>query len=179
MVRDQAWPRTPIGHFLLSAQEKAGLTPTAEASKRTLIHRFYFDLIGLPPTPQEIADFIEDRAPKAYENLVDHLLASPHYGERWGRHWLDLARYADSMGFPSAGAWTTYGLGTENQNLPGFVVMPKQEGIKGGAGNWGAGFLPGAFQGTLFRSGSNPILNLKRICLSVILKLVSLHDRSH
>jgi Protein of unknown function (DUF1501) len=65
-------------------------------------------------------------------------------------------------GFPSAGAWAAYGLGSENQNLPGFVVMPKQDGIKGGAGNWGSGFLPGAFQGTLFRSGENPILNLKR-----------------
>ena len=65
-------------------------------------------------------------------------------------------------GFPSAGAWTTYGLGSENQNLPGFVVMPKQEGIKGGAQNWGSGFLPGSYQGTLFRSGRNPILNLNR-----------------
>ena len=65
-------------------------------------------------------------------------------------------------GFPSAGAWTTYGLGSENEDLPGFVVMPKAEGVKGGALNWGAGFLPGAFQGTLFNGGDNPILNLKR-----------------
>ena len=95
---DVAWCRTPIDRFVRAAQEAAGLRPNPPADRRTLIRRVYFDLIGLPPDPAEVETFVADPGPKAYEELVDRLLTSPHHGERWGRHWLDVARYADSNG---------------------------------------------------------------------------------
>jgi mono/diheme cytochrome c family protein/cytochrome c553 len=97
IVRDAAWPRTTIDRFILSSLESAGLRPAPPAEKRTLIRRATFDLIGLPPTPEEVEAFVADEAPDAYERLVDRLLASPHYGERWGRHWLDIARYGEDQ----------------------------------------------------------------------------------
>ncbi len=99
IVRDKDWARAPVDRWILQRLEKAGLRPASAASKMTLIRRLTLDLIGLPPTPVEIDVFLRDASPLAYERLVDRLLASPHYGERWGRHWLDVARYADSGGF--------------------------------------------------------------------------------
>ena len=100
---------TDIDAFVQARLLKAGLKPSPEADRRTLIRRVTFDLIGLPPTPAEISAFLADARPDAYEKLVDRLLASPAYGERWGRHWLDLVRYADSMGhegdYELPGAW--------------------------------------------------------------------------
>ena len=98
-IADVEWARNGIDHFILSKLEAKGLTPAAEAPPKTLIRRLYFDLIGLPPTWEHVEAFVEDSSPDAYEKLVDHLLADPHYGERWARHWLDLARYADSAGY--------------------------------------------------------------------------------
>lgn len=97
VVRNAAWPRTDIDRFVLESLEKAGLRPAAPADRRTLLRRATFDLTGLPPTPQEVRDFLADRSPSAWERVVDRLLASPHYGERWGRHWLDVVRYTDSL----------------------------------------------------------------------------------
>ena len=91
--------RTPIDAFVLARLERAGLGFSAEADRATLIRRVYFDLTGLPPTPDEIDQFLADRSPDAYQRLVDRVLASPRYGERWGRHWLDVAGYADSEGY--------------------------------------------------------------------------------
>lgn len=88
-----------IDAFVFSKLEKAGLAPVAEAEKRVLIRRVYFDLIGLPPTPEQVAKFLADKDANAYEKVVDELLASPHFGERWARHWMDPARYAESHGF--------------------------------------------------------------------------------
>jgi hypothetical protein len=96
--------RNPIDAFLLAQLEKRGLGFSADADRVKLIRRATFDLIGLPPTPEEVAEFVNDQSPRAYENLVDRLLNSPRYGERWGRHWLDLAGYADSEGVLSADA---------------------------------------------------------------------------
>jgi hypothetical protein len=98
-VRDAGWVRTPIDAFLLARLEREGLRPSPEASKETLLRRLSLDLIGLPPAPEEIDAFLKDTSPKAYERAAERLLASPHYGERWARHWLDAARYADSDGF--------------------------------------------------------------------------------
>ena len=98
-VKNQAWVRNPIDSFVLARLEKEGLAPSPEASRETLIRRLSLDLIGLPPTPQEVDAFVADARPDAYEKLVDRLMASPHYGERWARPWLDLARYADTNGF--------------------------------------------------------------------------------
>jgi ribosomal protein L37E len=97
-VRSQEWVRTPVDVFLLAKLEEAGLTPAAAADKRTLLRRVTSDLTGLPPTPQEIDAFLADDAADAYEKVVDRLLASPAYGERWGRHWLDLVRFAETYG---------------------------------------------------------------------------------
>lgn len=97
-VKDQSWCRSPIDRFLLAALEAKGLKPAPEADRRILLRRVTFDLTGLPPTPHELEAFEADRAPDAFERVVNRLLASPAYGERWGRHWLDLARYADSNG---------------------------------------------------------------------------------
>src|SRR5262245_16811735 len=97
-VRDQSWPRSPIDRFILAGLDARGLRPARPADKRTLIRRATFDLNGLPPTPDEIDAFLADQSPDAFAKVVDRLLASPAYGERWGRHWLDVARYADSNG---------------------------------------------------------------------------------
>ncbi len=97
-VKLAAWCRTPIDRFILAKLEAKGLKPAAIADRRTLIRRATYDLIGLPPTPDEVAAFVNDKSPNAWEKVVDRLLASPHYGERWGRHWLDVARYSDSNG---------------------------------------------------------------------------------
>ena len=94
-VQDSKWPKTPLDNFVLAQLEKEGLKPVHPASKRDLIRRATLDLTGLPPTPQEIADFENDRTPNAFAKVVDRLLASPHYGERWGRIWLDVARYGE------------------------------------------------------------------------------------
>ena len=97
-VSDPAWCRNGIDRFILARLESEGITPAPEADKRTLIRRAYFDLIGLPPTPEAIDRFMNDYSTEAFSTMVEELLASPHYGERWGRHWLDVARYADSNG---------------------------------------------------------------------------------
>lgn len=94
-LRDHAWPRRRIDAFVLAKLEAKGLMPSAEASRRVLIRRLSFDLVGLPPSPAEIDAFLADDRTDAYERLVDRLLASPHHGERWARHWLDLTRYCD------------------------------------------------------------------------------------
>lgn len=91
--------RTPIDAFLLARQQEAGLTMPPEADRYTLIRRATFDLLGLPPQPEDVEQFVNDKSPDAYGQLIDRLLASPHYGERWGRHWLDVVGYADSEGY--------------------------------------------------------------------------------
>jgi hypothetical protein len=98
-VRQADWPRNPIDSFVLARLEAAGLRPAPQADRPTLVRRLYLDLIGLPPTPAEADAFLNDPSPDAYAKLVDRLLASPHYGERWARRWLDLARYADTNGY--------------------------------------------------------------------------------
>jgi hypothetical protein len=98
-VGRSGWVRNPIDNFVLARLERERVQPSPEAPRETLLRRLSFDITGLPPTPEEIRAFLADPAPDAYEKAVDRLLASPHYGERWGRHWLDLARYADSDGY--------------------------------------------------------------------------------
>jgi mono/diheme cytochrome c family protein len=98
-VKNKAWVRNPIDTFILARLEKEGLQPTPEADKAVLLRRVYLDLTGLPPSLNELEAFLADPSPNAYEKVVDRLLASPHYGERWARPWLDLARYADSNGY--------------------------------------------------------------------------------
>lgn len=123
-IKQVDWPRNEIDFYVLARLEQAGLTPSPEADRAKLIRRLTLDLIGLPPTPEEVASFVADEFPQAYETLVDRLLASPHYGERWGRHWLDLARYADSSGFhndldrPWAWKYRDYVIQSFNEDKP-------------------------------------------------------------
>ena len=98
-VKNRSWARNPIDNFVLARLEAEGIEPSPEASRSTLIRRLSLDLTGLPPTSGETAAFVADDTPGAYERLVDRLLESPHYGEKWARHWLDLARYSDSDGY--------------------------------------------------------------------------------
>ncbi len=96
-VSEPSRVRTPVDAFVLAKLDSLGLAMNPDASREKLVRRLYFDLIGLPPSPAEIDDFVRDPSPRAYETLVDRLLASPHYGERWARHWLDVVGYADSQ----------------------------------------------------------------------------------
>jgi hypothetical protein len=129
-VHDTSWPQSEIDHFILSRIEAAGLAPTTAADKRTLLRRATFDLIGLPPTPDQIAAFLPDERPDAFERVLDRLLASPHFGERWARHWLDLMRYAESKGhefdytLPNAWQYRDYVIRAFNADVPydQFVV---------------------------------------------------------
>lgn len=123
VVQDASWVKNPVDAFILSKLEAKGLKPAPPASKRALLRRVYFDLIGLPPTPAELDAFQSDAAPDAYEKIVDKLLADPRYGERWGRHWLDLARFAESDGFaidgerPTAWRYRDYVIRSFNQDI--------------------------------------------------------------
>ncbi len=98
-VKNTAWVRNPVDAFILARLEARGIAPAPEAGRRTLIRRLKFDLLGLPPTAEEVEQFVNDPRPDAYQRLVDRLLASPHFGERWGRHWLDVVRFAESDGY--------------------------------------------------------------------------------
>jgi hypothetical protein len=137
------WARNPIDCFIAERWQSAGLTPSPEADRRTLIRRLYFDLWGLPPTPQAVAEFLADPHPDAYERLVDRLLASPHFGERWARHWLDVVHYGDTHGYdkdkprPHAWPYRDYVIRAFNSDKPyaqfvteqlaGDVVAPGME----------------------------------------------------
>jgi hypothetical protein len=121
---DSSWPINPIDHFILERLSKKQLTPSPLADRRTLIRRLSFDLIGLPPTPREVETFINDTSPGDYERLVDRLLDSPHYGERWARHWLDLVRFGESQGFernkfrPNAWKYRDFVVEALNADMP-------------------------------------------------------------
>ncbi len=121
---DSPWVRNDIDRFILASLEGAGLAPNPEADRRELIRRVTFDLTGLPPTPEEMAAYLADDAPDAYERVVDRLLASPHFGERWARHWLDVARYADSAGYefdferPTAYHYRDFVIKAFNEDMP-------------------------------------------------------------
>ncbi|MGH9674971.1 MAG: DUF1549 domain-containing protein, partial [Bryobacteraceae bacterium] len=123
-VRNPAWPRSDVDSFLLAGLEAKGLAPAAPADRRTLIRRATFDLIGLPPSREEVAAFLADPSPRAFEKVVDRLLASPHYGERWGRHWLDLMRFGETSGHefdsdkPDAWRYRDYVIRAFNEDVP-------------------------------------------------------------
>lgn len=156
-VISDPWASSPIDRFILKKLNEEGLSPSPQADRRTLIRRLTFDLIGLPPTPHEVADFVADPDPLAYEKLVDRLLESKHYGERWARHWLDVVKYADSNGYdkdklrPNAWPYRDYVIRSLNEDKPygrfvqeqiaGDVLFPGEpDGIVGlgfiAAGPW-------------------------------------------
>lgn len=123
-VKNASWVKNPIDAFILAKLELEGIAPAPEADRTTLIRRLYLDLLGLIPSPGEIDEFVHDTHPQAYERLVERILTSPHFGERWGRHWLDLARYADSDGYekdnprPHAYRYRDWVIDAINRDLP-------------------------------------------------------------
>ena len=123
-VKNEAWCRTPIDRFVLARLEVKSIAPNGPIERRKLIRRVYFDVLGLPPTPEEVEAFVADSAGDAYEKLIDRVLASPHFGERWGRHWLDVARFAESHGFeqdydrPNAYHYRDFVIRALNEDLP-------------------------------------------------------------
>jgi cytochrome c553 len=123
-VQNAKWARSPVDQFLLAQLEKARLSPAPEADRRTWLRRITFDLIGLPPTPQEVNDFVQDDRPGAHDRVVDRLLASPHFGEHWARHWLDLVRYGETRGhefepiLPNAYQYRDYVIRAFNADVP-------------------------------------------------------------
>src|SRR5688572_29062652 len=123
-VRNRAWVKNPVDAFVLAKLESEGARPMPAADKTTLLRRATFDLTGLPPTPEEVNSFLADNSPGAFEKVVDRLLNSPHYGEKWARHWLDLARYAESEGFkadetrPNAWRYRDYVIKAFNEDKP-------------------------------------------------------------
>jgi mono/diheme cytochrome c family protein len=123
-VQNSNWPRNEIDYFVLARLEQLGISPSGEADRTTLIRRLSLDLLGLLPSLEEVAAFVQDPRPDAYEQLVERLLASPHFGERWGKHWLDLARYADSDGYlgdplrPHAYRYRDWVIAAINQDQP-------------------------------------------------------------
>ena len=132
-VRKKAWPKNSIDRFILSKLEEKGLQPVQAAGKRALLRRATFDLLGLPPTPAEIDQFLGDSTPAAFEKVIDRLLASPHYGERWGRFWLDLARYADGQlgaskdaPFPNAYRYRDWVVDAFNTDMPYDLFVKAQ-----------------------------------------------------
>ena len=112
LVKQADWPKNPIDRFILAELESANLKPSTEADKITLLRCVHLDLIGLPPTPSQVSAFLADESPDAFERVVDELLDSDHYGEKWARHWLDLVRYAETNGYERDGRkdliWKVY-----------------------------------------------------------------------
>ena len=132
-VENRSWPRSPIDYYTLSKLEAKNLEPNASAEKRILIRRAYLDLTGLPPTPEQVEGFLEDAAANAFEKVVDRLLASDHYGERWARHWLDVARYSDGLGgfgdnraLPDAWRYRDWVVNALNSDMPYNEFVSRQ-----------------------------------------------------
>lgn len=154
------WIASPVDAFILAKLRAAGMEPAPPAPREALLRRVFFDIVGLPPTPGEIASFIEDTRPDAFERVVDRLLASPAYGERWARHWLDLVRYADSGGYETdvyyeqAWRYRDYVIRSFNEDKPydrflmeqvaGDEIWPGQQGIQDAVAVWTLGEWPNA-----------------------------------
>ena len=146
--RNENWCASPIDAFILHDLERAGFFPAPPATRRTLVRRLTFDLTGLPPTPVEVEEFVFDDSPDSYERLVDRLLSSPRYGEHWGRHWLDVARYADSNGldenlaFANAFRYRDYVVEAINKDKPfsAFVREQIAGDLVDDSGDWGVPF---------------------------------------
>jgi len=125
-LKDASWPKTKIDSFILAKLEEKGLKPSGAADARTLVQRVYVDLVGYKPTYEEVGAFVNDKSPDAYEKLIDRLMDSPHYGERWGRHWLDVARYAEdnptseatNPGYPFAWRYRDWVIEAFNKDVP-------------------------------------------------------------
>ena len=154
-VKDQAWPNSSADRFILAGLEGKGLKPATPAEKHALLRRVHFDLIGLPPTPSEVAAFVADNSPQAFERVVDRLLDSPHFGERWGRHWLDLVRYAETRGhefepsIPNAWQYRDYIIRALNADVPYDRLLTEHVAGDLIESRWRNGSMPGINESVL------------------------------
>ena len=175
-VKNPTWVRTAVDRFILAKLEANGLVPNRRDSRERLIRRAYFDLLGLPPTPADVEAFVNDASPNAYEKLIDRLLESEHVGERWGRHWLDLVRFAESGGYefdgdrPNAYHYRDFVIKAFNQDMPfdqfvrwqiaGDQLQPKDLQAVAATGFLVAGPYPG--QTTSKTRGVDPLQPSRR-----------------
>jgi mono/diheme cytochrome c family protein len=158
-VRNSTWVRNAVDRFVLARLEEKRIAPSPEADRYTLIKRLYYDLLGLPPPLEEVDAFVHDRSPDAYAKLVERLLASPHFGERWGRHWLDLAPYADSDGYekdrarPDAYVYRDWVIAALNDDVPTETRFLQETGFLESS-NWPGTCCPGPRPGRRSRPPS-------------------------
>ncbi len=185
-VKNEHWVRSPVDAFILAKLESSDMEPAAPADKRTLIRRATYDLIGLPPTPEEVVDFMADESPDAFVRVVERLLASPAYGERWGRHWLDVARYASSDS-PYAYTYRDYVVRAFNDDLPydDFVLQQLAADQLSLGGNKlplaGLGFLTlgRQFQGNIHDTLDDRIDAVTRGMLALSVSCARCHDHKY
>lgn len=199
-VKNALWRRTEIDRFVLTAMEEAGLTPNLAPTRVTLIRRAYLNAIGLPPTPRQVADFVNDFSPLAYERMIDRLLESPHYGERWARHWMDIARFAESTGFeidfdrPYAYHYRDFLIKAFNQNMPydqfiqwqiaGDELAPEKPLALMATGFLGAGPFPSVLTEKEFESArydelDDMVNTLGTAMLGTTMGCARCHDHKH
>ena len=167
-VKNAQWVRTPIDAFVMAKLEERGLQPAPEADRATLLRRLKLDVLGLPPTPEEIQEFSADEAPDAYEKLVDRMLASPQYGERWARHWLDVVRFAESSGYennvarPNAWPFRDYVIESLNADKPYTqLIMEQLAGDQLGAGVATGFLVAGPYDGV--KSPDEELTRMQRV----------------
>jgi hypothetical protein len=172
-----------IDSFLLAKMQTAGLKPAPPADKRTLLRRVTFDLTGLPPTPEELNAFIADRSPNAFEKVVDRLLASPHYGERWARHWLDLARYSDGRGgardddpYPNAFRYRDWVIDALNKDMPYDTFVKAQIAADQMPEDQRKSLLPGLGFQTIGESDNDRVDVTTRVFLGLTVGCAQCHD---
>jgi len=169
-IKNQEWGQSPVDAFVMARLEKEGWSPAPAASRTELIRRVYFDLTGLPPSPAEIEAFLNDKSPKAWEELMDRLLDSPHFGERWGQHWLDVVRYAETEGYeydrhiPDAWRYRDYVIESFNHDKPfDRFVMEQLAGDEIEPGNDDCETASAFYRlGAVRRNAGNPEIALSR-----------------
>jgi hypothetical protein len=173
VLEEDGWSKNPIDRFIIQKLEAEGLTPAPEADRRTLIRRAAYDLTGLPPDPQAVEAFRADMAPDAYERLVDRLLASPRYGERWGRHWLDLVRYAESDGHggdryrPEAWRYRDYVVAAFNEDKPyDRFIIEQLAGDEVAPGDFAAITATGFLRHWIYENNQRLVREVREIILN-------------
>lgn len=183
LPKGKEWPATDIDRFLLVKMQAAGLKPAPPADKRTLIRRVTLDLIGLPPTPEEVKAFLADRSPDAFEKVVDRLLSSPHYGERWARHWLDLARYSDGRSgardddpYPNAFRYRDWVIEALNNDLSYDLFIKAQIAADQMPEAQRKSLLPGLGFQTLGESDNDRVDVTTRVFLGLTVGCAQCHD---
>ncbi len=185
-VKNKTWAKTAVDNFILAGLETRGMTPVPAADKSTLLRRVTFDLVGLPPTLQELDDFVKDNTPQAFAKVVDRLLASPHYGERWARHWLDLSRYADGQlaasidtPLPNAYRFRDWAVDAFNKDLPYDKFVKAQIAADQLPEVERAALLPGLGFQALGEQGHDQVDVTTKVFLGLTVGCAQCHDHKY